>query len=357
MKYVLRAWLSLLLVVSATNAAGEVVVDTCGQTVTGSGLLAGDLDCSSGLPSINVVLRPGASLDLRGFTLTGDVICLGSCTVFSTLPNGTIAGGVKNVGFEQVGTITVKGIAVGSVNASAFQVRVFDSTISGTGTGIYADGVQITRSTITGMAEGIHSSSGKHVLVVDSVVSGNLFGILASGGSSTTGASATIRRSTIDGNTFTGVRATRAISIKDSFVTGNGGGLNALTVRVRDTTVSGNTGIGVSAERLAILRSTVSGNGDDGITTFARVPTIADSVITGNGGHGLIARVGPTGVVAIRNTNVSGNGLGAACGVSRACADVAADVPPRLRGTTTCGTSYVIGSPLPGDDWGVCALD
>ena len=44
------------------------------------------------------------------------------------------------------------------------------------------------------------------------------------------------------------------------------------------------------------------------------------------------------------------------CGASMSCADVMSCKRPRLK-NVACGTSYVIGTGIPGDDWDSCGLD
>ena len=61
-----------------------MMVTTCGQSVSGNAVLAGDLDCSAG-PNPALDLASGTKLNLAGFTLTGDtnaIFCeVGSCKI------------------------------------------------------------------------------------------------------------------------------------------------------------------------------------------------------------------------------------------------------------------------------------
>ena len=85
---------ALLLGSAGASSAGTDFV-TCGQIVTGSARLVGDLDCT-GTTDPAVTLTGSSPLDLQGFTLTGGdayaVECEASCSVVSTPPGGVITG-------------------------------------------------------------------------------------------------------------------------------------------------------------------------------------------------------------------------------------------------------------------------
>ena len=57
------------------------------------------------------------------------------------------------------------------------------------------------------------------------------------------------------------------------------------------------------------------------------------------------------------NTTATGNGTGDGCGMTRSCANLMTCRQPKLDSTSSCATSYVNGSGLPGSDWNVCAAD
>jgi len=138
---------------------------------------------------------------------------------------------------------------------------------------------------------------------------------------------ATIRGVAITGNGQEGVEA-RSVEIRDSTITGNGGGIRAdRSVKVRDSVITGNAGSGV-------------------------VVGVLDYI-----GHGMF-ECRKARMSIGDSTTITGNGLGADCGVSWACADlVSCPKAPRLRGAVTCDTSLVNGSALPGESWGICTLD
>lgn len=136
-------------------------------------------------------------------------------------------------------------------------------------------------------------------------------------------------------------------------------------IKLFGVTVTGNKfGVWVKAHKgngwVEVRDSTITGNTDAGIVTdsFAKV---TDSVISGNGGDGITVGAAPCsalGRLRLVDATVSDNGVNPECGVSLPCNDVSTcRVAPRLDGASTCGSSYVVGSGLPGDSWGVCSSD
>jgi hypothetical protein len=85
-----------------------------------------------------------------------------------------------------------------------------------------------------------------------------------------------------------------------------------------------------------------------------------DSGINANGIHGIVTNC-PAAFPGVRailtDSTLTGNGTDVSCGVAQTCADVSPCVPPSLKGTTTCDTSYQVDSGFPGLTWGVCGLD
>lgn len=178
----------------AAGPLPEVAVTTCGQIVPKKtlGYLTGDLDCTGydgGDPTIlyetdvPVTLGQKAKLDLRGFTLTGGgrytVGCIniradrkrhGVCEIF----NGTLTGGT------QYGVL-------------AENAYVHDLTSTGTGVGLYllgkkvtvenvvvsdnyADGIRLGHATlrnVTVMNNAWNGIAGYKLKVYDSTITGN----------------------------------------------------------------------------------------------------------------------------------------------------------------------------------------
>jgi Right handed beta helix region len=140
---------------------------------------------------------------------------------------------------------------------------------------------------------------------------------------------------------------------------------DSTVTKIRNVTISNSiTGSGVRApfedSKVIVRDATITGNARHGIET-SRLVRVRGGTIANNGLDGVI--VEPTSCrtrprLVIRGAVVTGNGLAPECGTLLQCADVAAGCPkpPRLR-ETTCDHSYVLGSGIPGMDWGLCALD
>jgi hypothetical protein len=144
-------------------------------------------------------------------------------------------------------------------------------------------------------------------------------------------------------------------------------GIAADLVRIVGSTISGNAYGGVGAQtvggmepakRVHVVDSVVTGNGESGVRSIRAV--IRGSTVTANGHYGVKAVLPPLFdepcKVLVRESDLSGNGVDADCGLTVTCADVASCDRPKV-GAGTCQTSYVIGSGFPGQSWGVCSLD
>jgi hypothetical protein len=153
---------------------------------------------------------------------------------------------------------------------------------------------------------------------------------------------------TIKGSQRQGVTAAGKATIRDVAITGNGQeGVEAGSVEIRDSTITGNGYSGIRADRSVKVRdSVITGNAYSGA-----VVGVLDYI-----GHGMFEC--RKGRMSIGDSTITGNGLGADCGVSWACADLeSCPKAPKLRGAVTCDTSLVNGSGLPGESWNICTLD
>ena len=79
----------------ARPAAAQTTVVSCGQMVTGTGVLTADLDCSAFAGPSAVILSASGSLDLAGFALHGPLVgeavrCDGDCTITSSAAGGML---------------------------------------------------------------------------------------------------------------------------------------------------------------------------------------------------------------------------------------------------------------------------
>ncbi len=315
-----------MLLFSMPAAAADVT--TCGQIVAGKGELIADLDCT-GFPGAAVIVNKG-SLNLAGFTLTGGdddgVFCDRSCRVFSDPPGGSIVGsgfqGIESDRSVRAEFITVSGSGWEAIEA---------------GERLFARGVLASGNLVTGGTAALSAFPGRIKL----------------------------RESTVTANAGVGVWSGKSAVLVDSDVTANDAdGVGASQkVKLKRSTVSGNGGFGVDASskdgKVTVKESSVEFNTLSGVFAGLRVKG-KDSAINSNGVHGVVTKCPGAfpGVRAdLRDTTLTGNGTDASCGVSQTCADVSPCVPPKLKGTTTCDTSYDVDSGFPGTSWGVCALD
>lgn len=156
----------------------------------------------------------------------------------------------------------------------------------------------------------------------------------------------------VTGNSGDGVRTDKTAKITNASVTANGGdGVRSKTTAVLNgAVVTGNAGTGVRTDATANVKaSTIDGNGDAGIDSEKTAKASASSTVNGNGFDGIRGLR-----VQLLDSTATGNGVDPACDVIDDCADLAAPLLPKVRGTSTCGTSRNTESGLP---WGVCAND
>lgn len=138
-----------------------------------------------------------------------------------------------------------------------------------------------------------------------------------------------------------GVHSTNAILI-DVDIVNNGRGIEAEScgrVKLKDSIITNSSVVGIRADRsVKLTRSTVIGSGTNG------VQVIGDDEC-------------PRTRLKLRHSEVTSSGSDTACGVSITCADLASLEAPKVRGTSTCETSYDLNSGFPGMNWGICSSD
>jgi len=196
--------------------------------------------------------------------------------------------------------------------------------------------------------------------------------------------------------TLTGIALPRILKLKTSTVAGNGdngirisGNEAPPKARLRDCSIDGNAGDGLEvsghpsrvtisscsfdrntangvtgAKKLRAKDSSFNENGEVGIESASgsqcRV-TLINCGVTGNARFGVHAGPDETACakagVRLKGSTLTGNATDSGCFVTKSCADLASDVPPRLDVATTCERSYLIASGLPGTNWSVCSLD
>ena len=341
--------LATLLGPPSARAATEVT--TCGQVVSGTAFLNGDLDCT-GLASPAVTLD-GGKFDLQGHTLTSDQRAIGcnkSCRIYSSVPGGVVYGTIQ----EWLGdaSLRVLDLDVFGEVLSGLNVTVINSVVSGSSfDGVVGKRVKVINSLVTG--HGDHGVRTGTALIKDSVVSSNAGDAVVSGGS------IVLRNSNVQNNGGYGVSGSR-VNVKESLISGNGndgiaGGDN---LKLLDSTVTMNAGNGVSGDKMSIRGTTVADNLFSGIvSTFSKLK-LSESTVSGNGLHGVFRdySFGCDAGIKLHSSTLTGNGTDIDCGSIQTCADVSTCSVPTLT-ASTCETSYDSTSGFPGTSWGICALD
>jgi hypothetical protein len=102
--------------------AAVTTIDTCGQTLSGLGVLTQDLDC--GGSGLGVLIDLTGKLDLAGFTIANagtGIFCVRGCTVFSSGTPGVIRDSANNGISSNGRKVTIENIMV--TGSGGFGVR------------------------------------------------------------------------------------------------------------------------------------------------------------------------------------------------------------------------------------------
>jgi hypothetical protein len=162
------AAIALAVLAREVRAASESVT-TCGQVVARDGVLAADLDCSSGTGAA-VTLQRGARLHLGGFTITGNeigVLCGGpACKIYGP---GTIRRTVADPNTETYGvfgqqnTRVQDGVTLENWRRGVLvlgSARLNNVSISGSVIGALGAPIKVMGSTFTGNQHAVRGSEG-----------------------------------------------------------------------------------------------------------------------------------------------------------------------------------------------------
>ena len=106
--------------------------------------------------------------------------------------------------------------------------------------------------------------------------------------------------------------------------------------------------------------TTVAWSGGDGVRNFSGTVVVDRSTVSGNGNDGVRTDDSdcfPKGTLELLNSTIAGNAVDPGCGDGRVCADIAACNLSRVSGSSSCETSYRLQSGFPGESWRVCSLD
>lgn len=368
---------ALMTVLAGATARAQTIIDTCGQTLDGDGVLMADLDCSAAaLPSITFTRN--ATLLLNGHTITGEV--LSQAAKLEVTGPGTITGpGYGILGQPTLTAVHGSKVTVQSVDVSGNELEgifvttggsrvsaiVIDSSVTGNGRrGIWAGA--------TAICPWLGCDPAEKVYVEGSTVSNNAAsGIEAS--------SIDVRSSVITFNGLHGIyihdqALNRKLRLSDSDVSDNGDSgiyvdsFSRARLLIANSSISRNpTGIDDHSGfhvSMKLKAASLDANGI-GIRTEMNPVVgekrrkklrIVDSAIVNSELGGIIA-TGSEVFVTLKRTTVSGSGGAVECGVTASCADLDTDVLPALKPGVVCGTSHVYSSGIPGTSWGICTDD
>jgi len=309
------AGLALALVSLHVGAAhATTTVTTCGQTVSGTAELGGDLDCT-GLAPPAVFLKTDAKLDLRGFTihagLADGVQCESDCRIFSSATTaGTITGAdgygiVVGGGYDFFGNLITGDLAIKNVTVSFS--GYYGITVQG--------GINMESCTVVdnGGYGAVSADYRRPFKVVRSTISRN-------------------------GGSGVGIGNVRSIVVRDSTLSDNyEAGIFGRNVKVKGSTMTGNAwGILAVGPNVRVGSSTITGNSRAGIE--------------GSADHGSC-------LLKTSDSTITGNGTDPQCGTTYVCGDLGTCEAPILS-ATTCKHSFTTGtSGPPAVDWDVCSLD
>jgi parallel beta-helix repeat protein len=291
----------------------------CGETVTTSFQLTGNLDCPQ--QAGFVVGANGIDVNLAGHTMNGEI------AVGAGGPDGIDnTGGYDDVTIRN-GTITGFGTAIHAGDVSRNHILNIKASAAGNAVSLDASiDSEIRRSDLFGRSIGI-LASGQGTIVADTSASAS-FG----GGIDVAGANARIVRNRAVRNGASAQVASGILyggsggRVANNFVSGAWSG-GALNVGGQDIVVEGNQvfdatdpgfptptpeiGDGIfvrdGATGILLRGNVANGNADDGIDVRARGASLEDNSASGNGGWGILA---VPGVTDLGGNTASGNGAG-----------------------------------------------
>ena len=239
----------------STTSAWALDLTACNAVPAGeSGVLQNDVDCNGG----TLTLAAASSLDLNGFTVTGDVVCAGgsSCRIVSSPSLGGVVGrvGVDKGTIENV-AIDCDGADVGVTVARKLRAR--EVSITGCAAyGIYrqvgAVSVKADSLSVVGNGVGMELNTGR-LKGKDVEVSGNASAGIYAGKVLLDGVTAV-------GNGGWAVSAAKRVKVRGGTITGNAAGVVVPLGKatVKDSDVSGN-GIDIASFRPPTVLGTTCG--------------------------------------------------------------------------------------------------
>ena len=232
-RFMLIAVGAFVLVAGAPTAQAKSVtpITTCGQTVTTSAVLTQDLDCTG----VGVFVgASGITIDLKGFTLRGDLFHSGINYGIDdlggfdavTVKNGVIVNFFTGIVADgDADNVSVSGVVVSGNDNNGIQIvgdfaKIQSVTVAGNsgGVGIAGDAASIKSLDASGNAGWALQISGDSASVKATTTSGNgVIGVFVTGGS------ASIQAVTASGNGAHGIYvAGDAAVLKGNTTNGNG---------------------------------------------------------------------------------------------------------------------------------------
>ncbi|HYB98909.1 MAG TPA: right-handed parallel beta-helix repeat-containing protein [Candidatus Limnocylindrales bacterium] len=312
-----RAALVIAITIRASAGGAEVAITSCGQAVVNdTGFLTRNLSCTTA----DSVRLENASLDLRGFTISGNrIYCLWSCEIRGP---GTHRGAIldNQVSGRPGRIILDRFTQEGTVLALGGQLIARNMDVSGaeTGNGCLVDG--------------------NKVIISDSTISSGGTGVCAPKG-------LRLSNSRVTGNRLDGLRIFGRVNVFDSTIDGNG-----------DNGIVSYFGSAYHPGRLRIDGSAILNNASDGVRYADLLVRITDSVIRGNGLSGMrVSECDPSLPIGVRDSELSANGSDPDCDSGVVCVDIESCDKPRVTKTVCERSHAALGDA--DDDWGVCSQD
>ena len=278
-----------LLLADVHPASAQTAVTSCEQVLQGDGYLSGDLNCGPNTEAA-VEIRPGGTLDMRGFAIHGGeygVLCsgpaqtIGSLEVFPYAPCRVFGGGTID-GQSVVGIVASRlDLADVTINSDAIAL-IIHRRLSFTNVNLQLGGQY---------SVGIEAAATAPIVGTGLTITGGGTGITFGG------------RVKIDGLTASGYGRTfaltpRSISLANASLTGGEHAihdyndrpcisrcLHTLRVTLTDSVVTGHSDTAVKATRIRLTRSIVTGNGLDLQAEYR--PALRDSSCQTSNGWGV----------------------------------------------------------------------
>jgi hypothetical protein len=287
-QYAMFAAVSAALLGSATISSGAPAnpISACPFTISSAGTytLVNDLTAAGDCITVDPSAGASVTVNLNGFSITGDTTGAAIIAVSPALKKKVSVVGPGKISAFDVGVnislfpdVTVKRLTIDNtgIGISVGQGSVYDSTITGSGFGVYTGGKSLVRNiTATGNLTGIFVGPGS--TVDQSTANSNAQGILADDKS-------LVKNSTANGNTANGIVVGMSGSVTQC--TANNNGSAGITGNTKSdinssTAMTNFDGIVVNCPA-TVQQNTATGNTDQDIVLNGSGCTVKKNVVTG----------------------------------------------------------------------------